>query len=65
MLFGYIEMSNFKCEKCGANITEKEDGTYGTFCEHYPKEIAQKSEKNKFLNVALSLFSAINLRNFN
>lgn len=31
-------MSNFKCEKCGVNITEKEDGTYGTFCDHYPEE---------------------------
>lgn len=29
-------MSNFKCDKCGTNILEGEDGWYVTGCQHFP-----------------------------
>jgi len=31
-------MSNFYCEKCHAAICEDFNGTYITFCPHYPRE---------------------------
>ena len=31
-------MSNFQCEKCGADITEGPDGRYVTACDHWPLE---------------------------
>lgn len=31
-------MANFKCEYCGTDILENEDGIYVTFCDHYPLE---------------------------
>lgn len=40
-------MSNFQCEKCGANIIDGPNG-YVTGCEHYPIE---KNDKVKELDV--------------
>jgi len=54
-------MSNFKCEKCGADITEKEDGFYGTFCEHYPPEERNiMSKENQLLGMVEALQTSIN-----
>lgn len=46
-------MSNFKCEKCGADCLDSDRG-YTTGCEHYPPDLISSTPTKDQIKMALS-----------
>jgi hypothetical protein len=40
-------MSHFRCDQCGTDILEGDDGNYITECEHYPLKVVKISDAAK------------------